>query len=122
MRAWAFLLLAVVISAAGASHAQVPTYFHAIHCDPQFAAEEDWQALESLVAAADARGWCSRFNSILPGARSLRASPLGRRKLRVGWPAAMKLEAITTCSRTRQDGTATAANPRIPPPPDISVT
>ena len=56
MRAWASLLLAVVISAAGASHAQVPTYFHAIHCDPQFAAEEDWQALKSLVAAADARG------------------------------------------------------------------
>jgi len=56
MRAWAFLFLVVVISAAGASHAQVPSYFHAIHCDPQFAAEEDWQALGSLVAAADTRG------------------------------------------------------------------
>ncbi len=46
----------MVISAAGPSQAQVPSYFHAIHCDPQFAAEEDWQALENLVAAADTRG------------------------------------------------------------------
>lgn len=31
-------------------------YFMAIHCDPQFAGEEDWSALEELVAAADLRG------------------------------------------------------------------
>lgn len=30
-------------------------YFMAIHCDPQFAGEDDWGALEDLVAAADSR-------------------------------------------------------------------
>ena len=52
----AFLLLMSMFGVAGVGRAQVPTYFHAIHCDPHFAAEVDWQALVALVAAADTRG------------------------------------------------------------------
>lgn len=48
-------MLLTVLGAAGGARAQVPSYFHAIHCDPHFASEQDWQALVALVTAADAR-------------------------------------------------------------------
>jgi len=41
---------------AGPGRAEVPIYFHAIHCEPHFASEQDWEALRALVAAADVRG------------------------------------------------------------------
>ena len=50
------LVLIAALAAAGSGRAEVPRYFHAIHCDPHFASELDWQALVALVAAADARG------------------------------------------------------------------
>lgn len=38
---------------ADAAHAEPGKYFIAIHCDPQHAAEPDWEALLDLVAAAE---------------------------------------------------------------------
>ena len=50
------LIVVASLAAGAATPAQTPIYFHAIHCDPQFASEQDWDALVALVAAADARG------------------------------------------------------------------
>jgi len=55
-RQWFAAVLLLFVLGAAAGRAQVPIYFNVIHCDPHFASEADWGALEDLVAAADARG------------------------------------------------------------------
>ena len=59
----------------GTAEADPGAYFMAIHCDPQFAGEDDWNALEALVAAADARQLklTIQFNPLW--ATTLQASP-----------------------------------------------
>jgi len=53
--AWYCFLIIFLLLRAGIAEANPGAYFMAIHCDPQWAGEEDWEALEDLVAAADSR-------------------------------------------------------------------
>ena len=79
-RRWsAAVLLLGVLGMAGAGGAQVPVYINVIHCDPHFASEADWSALEDLVAAADARGIALtiQFNPAWSGVISSDASRPG---------------------------------------------
>ena len=78
-RRWFAAVLLLFVLGAAAGRAQVPIYFNVIHCDPHFASEADWGALEDLVSAADARGIALtiQFNPAWSGVISSDASRAG---------------------------------------------
>ena len=55
IHAWRCFVIVLLLLRVEIAEANPGSYFMAIHCDPQFAGEEDWEALEDLVAAADSR-------------------------------------------------------------------